>query len=107
MGGGALDADTVMSRDSWDAAIAAAGVAIGAVDEGIGRGSAFGVTRPPGHHALADRAMGFRLINNVVVAARHAQTLGKGAVRLADWVVHHGSGTPALVGAHPAIRYVS
>src|SRR5439155_21396661 len=97
MGGGALDADTVMSRDSWDAAIAAAGVAIGAVDEGIGRGSAFGVTRPPGHHALADRAMGFCLINNVVVAARHAQTLGKARVLIVDWDVHHGNGTQALV----------
>src|SRR6266566_1244763 len=55
-GGGALDADTVMSRDSWDAALAAAGVAIGAVEQGIERGSAFGATRPPGHHALAGRA---------------------------------------------------
>jgi len=107
MGGGALDADTVMSRDSWDAAIAAAGVAIGAVDEGIGRGSAFGVTRPPGHHALADRAMGFCLINNVVVAARHAQTLGKARVLIVDWDVHHGNGTQALVERDPSIRYVS
>ena len=106
-GGGALDADTVMSRDSWDAAIAAAGVAIGAVDEGIGRGSAFGVTRPPGHHALADRAMGFCLINNVVVAARHAQTLGKARVLIVDWDVHHGNGTQALVERDPSIRYVS
>src|SRR6266550_4085324 len=79
-GGGALDADTVMSRDSWDAALAAAGVAIGAVEQGIERGSAFGATRPPGHHALAGRAMGFCLINNVVVAARHAQERGRTSV---------------------------
>src|SRR5258708_346381 len=71
-GGGALDADTVMSRDSWDAALAAAGVAIGAVEQGIERGSAFGATRPPGHHALAGRPMGVCLINNVVVAAPQA-----------------------------------
>src|SRR2546425_614390 len=52
-GGGALDADTVMSPDSWDAAVAAAGVAVGAVERGIATGTAFGATRPPGHHALA------------------------------------------------------
>src|SRR5204863_305172 len=83
-GGGALDADTVMSRDSWDAALAAAGVAIGAVEQGIERGSAFGATRPPGHHALAGHAMGFCLINNVVVAARHAQERGKPRVLIVD-----------------------
>src|SRR2546429_2463272 len=106
-GGGALDADTVMSRDSWDAALAAAGAAIGAVEQGIERGSAFGATRPPGHHALAGRAMGFCLINNVVVAARHAQERGKPRLLIVDWDVHHGNGTQALVEADPSIRYVS
>ena len=106
-GGGALDADTVMSRDSWDAALAAAGVAIGAVEQGIARGSGFGATRPPGHHALVGRAMGFCLINNVVVAARHAQQLGKPRVLIVDWDVHHGNGTQALVERDPSIRYVS
>src|SRR2546428_13264083 len=96
-----------MSRDSWDAALAAAGVAIGAVEQGIERGSAFGATRPPGHHALAGRAMGFCLINNVVVAARHAQQLGKPRVLIVDWDVHHGNGTQALVEGDPSIRYVS
>src|SRR5256884_594436 len=72
-GGGALDPATVMSRDSWAAALAAPGVAIGAVEQGIERGSAFGATRPPRHHALAGRAMGVCLINNVVGAARAAQ----------------------------------
>src|SRR2546421_8616318 len=71
-GGGVLDADTVMSADSWNAAVAAAGVAIGAVERAIVAGSAFAAARPPGHHALPARAMGFCLINNVVVAARHA-----------------------------------
>ena len=106
-GGGALDADTAMSRNSWDAALAAAGVAIGAVEQAMERGSAFGATRPPGHHALAGRAMGFCLINNVVVAARHAQRLGKARVLIVDWDVHHGNGTQALVERDPSIRYVS
>jgi len=106
-GGGALDADTVMSRNSWIAALAAAGVAVAAVERGIERGSAFGATRPPGHHALAARAMGFCLINNVIVAARHAQRLGRPRVLIVDWDVHHGNGTQALVERDPSIRYVS
>jgi acetoin utilization deacetylase AcuC-like enzyme len=96
-----------MNRDSWDAAVAAAGVAVQTVERGIDRGSAFGATRPPGHHALADRAMGFCLINNAVVAARHAQHLGKARVLIVDWDVHHGNGTQALVERDPSIRYVS
>ncbi len=106
-GGGALDADTVMSPQSWEAALAAAGVAIGAVERGIARGTAFGATRPPGHHALAARAMGFCLLNNVVIAARHAQHLGRTRVLIVDWDVHHGNGTQALVEREPSIRYVS
>src|SRR5213594_3132406 len=106
-GGGALDADTVMGADSWDAAVAAAGVAIGAVERGIATGTAFGATRPPGHHALAARAMGFCLINNAVVAARHAQQLGKARVLIVDWDVHHGNGTQALVERDASIRFVS
>jgi acetoin utilization deacetylase AcuC-like enzyme len=106
-GGGELDADTVLSRGSWEAALAAAGVAIGAVERGIEWGTAFGATRPPGHHALAARAMGFCLINNVVVAARHAQGLGRARVLIVDWDVHHGNGTQALVERDPSIRYVS
>jgi acetoin utilization deacetylase AcuC-like enzyme len=106
-GGGALDADTVMNDRSWDAALASAGAAVRAVEIGIERGAAFGAIRPPGHHALAARAMGFCLVNNVVVAARHAQQLGKARVLVVDWDVHHGNGTQALVERDPTIRYVS
>jgi acetoin utilization deacetylase AcuC-like enzyme len=106
-GGGVLDADTVMSAQSWGAALAAAGAAIGAVERACDTGTAFGATRPPGHHALAARAMGFCLINNVVVAARHAQQLGKTRVLIVDWDVHHGNGTQALTERDPSIRYVS
>jgi acetoin utilization deacetylase AcuC-like enzyme len=106
-GGGALDADTVMGPRSWDAALAAAGVALQAVEQGIAHGTAFGATRPPGHHALADRAMGFCFVNNVVAAARHAQRLGHARVLIVDWDVHHGNGTQALVERDASIRFVS
>ena len=87
--------------------MASAGVALDAVTRGLEAGTAFGATRPPGHHALADRAMGFCFVNNVVLAARHAQTLGKRQVLIIDWDVHHGNGTQALVERDPSIRYVS
>ena len=108
-GGGLLDADTVMGPQSWQSALAAAGVALAAVERAVDGegGTAFGVTRPPGHHALAGRAMGFCFINNVVAAARHAQRLGRRRVLIIDWDVHHGNGTQALVEADASIRYVS
>jgi acetoin utilization deacetylase AcuC-like enzyme len=106
-GGGPLDPDTYLGRSSVEAALAAAGVAIGAVEQGLAAGAAFGATRPPGHHALAARAMGFCFFNNVVIAARHAQRLGRARVLIVDWDVHHGNGTQALVERDPSIRYVS
>jgi acetoin utilization deacetylase AcuC-like enzyme len=108
-GGGVLDADTIMGPDSWQSALAAAGVAMTAVERALERegGTAFGVTRPPGHHALAGRAMGFCFLNNVVIAARHAQALGRARVLIVDWDVHHGNGTQALVEHDASIRYVS
>ena len=106
-GGGALDADTFMGPRSWESVLASAGVAAHAVEQGMTQGRAFGITRPPGHHALADRAMGFCFLNNVVIAARHAQALGCARVLIVDWDVHHGNGTQALVERDPSIRFVS
>jgi acetoin utilization deacetylase AcuC-like enzyme len=106
-GGAVLDPDTVMGARSWDAALASAGVALAAVERGIRDGTAFGATRPPGHHALAVCAMGFCFLNNVVIAARHGQALGRGRVLIVDWDVHHGNGTQALVEDDPNVRFVS
>ena len=110
-GGGepAPDPDTMMGPRSWESALAAAGVALAAVEQALaGEGStAFGATRPPGHHALAERAMGFCFLNNVVLAARHAQARGCARVLIVDWDVHHGNGTQALVERDPSIRFVS
>jgi acetoin utilization deacetylase AcuC-like enzyme len=107
-GGGVLDADTVMSAGSWDAALAAAGAALAAVRHAHGgNGTAFAAIRPPGHHALAERAMGFCLLANAVIAAREAQALGRERILIVDWDVHHGNGTQALVEQDPAIRFVS
>src|SRR6185503_15226075 len=110
VGGGmaALDPDTIMGSRTWASALAAAGVATTAVEEAIAaKGSAFAATRPPGHHALASQAMGFCFLNNVVIAARHAQSLGCARVLIVDWDVHHGNGTQALVETDATIRFVS
>jgi acetoin utilization deacetylase AcuC-like enzyme len=107
-GGGALFLDTILSRDSWAAVLGATGAVLAAVDHALGgRGHSFAAVRPPGHHALAARGMGFCLVNNVVVAARHAQEAGRGPVLIIDWDVHHGNGTQALVETDPTVRYVS
>ncbi len=107
-GGGALFLDTVLSGDSWAAVLGATGAVLAAVDQALERGAhAFAAVRPPGHHALAARGMGFCLVNNVVVAARYAQHAGRERVLIIDWDVHHGNGTQALVETDPAVRYVS
>jgi acetoin utilization deacetylase AcuC-like enzyme len=107
-GGGALFLDTILNRDSWEAVLGATGAVLAAVDHALGgEANAFAAVRPPGHHALAGRGMGFCLVNNVVVAARHAQRAGRARVLIIDWDVHHGNGTQALVETDPTIRYLS
>ncbi|HLZ46957.1 MAG TPA: histone deacetylase [Gemmatimonadales bacterium] len=106
-GGGALDGDTFMGPRSWESVLASAGAALAATDQALASDTAFAVTRPPGHHALAERAMGFCFVNNVVLAARRAQARGCARALIVDWDVHHGNGTQALVERDPTIRFVS
>jgi acetoin utilization deacetylase AcuC-like enzyme len=106
-GGGQLDPDTAMSAASWSAAVAGAGACLDALESALAGTPAFAACRPPGHHALADRAMGFCLLANAVIVARAAQRQGVDRVLIVDWDVHHGNGTQALMEHDPAIRYVS
>lgn len=109
-GGGRFDADTVASEGSWDAATAAAGALLDAIDFTFGDGPArsFCAVRPPGHHALRAQAMGFCLFGNVAIAAHYARRLhGAERVLILDWDVHHGNGTQALVEQEPDIHFVS
>ncbi len=88
--------DTMVSRHSWEAAMAAVGSGLAAVDAVMAEKAAraFCVVRPPGHHAREDQGMGFCVFNNIALAARHAQRRHDiGRVLIVDWDVHHGNGT--------------
>ncbi|HET7024232.1 MAG TPA: histone deacetylase [Gemmatimonadales bacterium] len=107
-GGAIIGQDTVLNSSSYAAALGGLGAILAAVDHAhAGEGNAFAAVRPPGHHALRERAMGFCLFANAVIAARHAQQLGRERVLIVDWDVHHGNGTQALVEGDPSISYVS
>lgn len=105
----ALDPDTATSPGSVDAAVRAAGAAVGAVRAVMsGRAdNAFALVRPPGHHAEPDRAMGFCLFNNVAIAAEAARRGGAERVLIVDWDVHHGNGTQDMFAARPDVLYMS
>jgi acetoin utilization deacetylase AcuC-like enzyme len=108
---GHLDADTVVSLRSLDAALHAAGGACRAIDavmSGEAR-NAFLPARPPGHHATVERAMGFCLFNTAAVAARYAQSRHREIERVAivDWDVHHGNGTQGIFYDDPSVFFFS
>jgi len=109
-GGGRLDPDTVASEGSWDAATAGAGCVLDAVDRAMSGQNlrSFCAVRPPGHHALRDRSMGFCIFGNVAIAAQYARKRHSAErVLIVDWDVHHGNGTQALIENERDIHFVS
>jgi acetoin utilization deacetylase AcuC-like enzyme len=105
----ALDQDTFTSPETHDIALLAAGAAIEGVERVIdGRHQrALALVRPPGHHAEADRAMGFCFYNNVAIGAAHARARGVERVAIVDYDVHHGNGTQHIFEDDPQVLYVS
>jgi acetoin utilization deacetylase AcuC-like enzyme len=107
-GGGDLDPDTVASEGSWDTARRSAGAVLASIDS-LRRGDcevAFSAGRPPGHHAVRDRAMGFCLFNNAAIGAARLAAEGN-RVAVLDWDVHHGNGTQDIFYDDPRVMYVS
>ena len=104
-----IDADTICSESSFDAAVMAVGAGIVAVD-GVKSGEferAFCAVRPPGHHARPEQAMGFCLFNNIAISARYAQSVGYEKVMIIDFDVHHGNGTQDTFYADETVFYFS
>lgn len=125
-GGGYLDGDTPVSGQSYEVALLAVNAWMDGIDRARKGLPCFVAARPPGHHALADRGMGFCLLNNAAIAAIYAlnqAALAQGEldhdeldhdecrqdyrVAILDWDVHHGNGTQAIVENHPQIAYCS
>jgi len=109
-GGGNLDPDTVLSRESFNSALLAVGAGLTASDlimEGKVR-NAFCAVRPPGHHAEADRGMGFCIFNNVAITARYLQKkYSIERILIIDWDVHHGNGTQQIFEEDDSVFYFS
>ena len=107
---GEIESDTPLNQGSYDAAIFAAGGAINAV-QAVMSGqmrNAYALLRPPGHHALSNRAMGFCIFNNAVIAAHYARNVyGLERIMIVDWDVHHGNGTQDAFYSDPGVLFVS
>ena len=105
-GGGYLDPDTTVCPESYNIALKSAGAWLDGVDEVLAGNSALVLSRPPGHHAEADRAMGFCLFSNSALAATYALKQNDiNRVAIFDWDVHHGNGTQDIVQSNPNIVY--
>ena len=105
-----IDEDTYTSPDSEEIARLAAGAVLVGVDhalDGPAKSRALVMVRPPGHHAEADRAMGFCLYNNIAVGAAYARSRGCARVAIVDYDVHHGNGTQWIFYEDPTVLFVS
>jgi len=111
-GGGMLDPDTPLCRDTYEIALLSAGGVLKAVDEVMDESNnlkrIFALIRPPGHHATADKGMGFCIFNNIAIAAEHLKRkYGVERILIADWDVHHGNGTQEVFFEDPSVLYFS
>ncbi len=108
-GGGYIDSDTILSSSSYKAAVFACGAAIDAVEEVLtNQQDVFCLIRPPGHHALADKAMGFCLFNNLAIAASYAiKKKGISRILIVDWDAHHGNGLQDIFYETDRVLYIS
>jgi acetoin utilization deacetylase AcuC-like enzyme len=109
-GGGVLESDTVVSAESFQVALAAAGAGVAAVDAVLTGAdhTALCLVRPPGHHATPTESMGFCLFNNIALAAHHARTVhGLTRILIVDWDVHHGNGTQDIFYREPTVMFLS
>lgn len=104
-----IDEDTITSSGSWQAALEAAGAAVGMTEALLTDkcDTAFSLVRPPGHHAMPAHTMGFCLFNNVALAALHALDSGLERVAILDWDAHHGNGTEHMFYRDPRVLFVS
>jgi len=109
-GGGSLDADTYATEETYDVALLAAGGCLAATEAILARQvrNALCLVRPPGHHTLPNRGMGFCFLNNVALAAELALRRGhRDQVSIVDWDVHHGNGTQEVFFARGEVQYLS
>ncbi|HID19423.1 MAG TPA: histone deacetylase, partial [Methanophagales archaeon] len=112
-GGGMLDLDTPLCKDTYEIALLSAGGVIKAVDEVMDRAdnglrNVFALTRPPGHHATPNKGMGFCIFNNIAIAAEHLKRkYGVKRILIVDWDVHHGNGTQEVFFEDPSVLYFS